>query len=600
MHLSFYFALIATTTLLSFQPISTSYAGLFSLFEHGLATAGKDAGRAAGRAAGHAGSTFAKRAEALAALSAVGAGAIYVEREGGQLLTRFVKGHAGPTIDLTDAQWKAKLVNAAKSSDGPQQLVVDLQTIKALERDFADVERSIAVQVADPSGGVYRLKHFGKIGAALEIKPGLLLPLKDAPLTAIFRQFLEGSVDRGQLHIATTMAREDADSLRRLGQIAGDKLKSLHEIKDANGQLLLPGGKGGLTVVIGHVEGNGFAIRRPDGTLADSISFEAIEKAAKEKDVSAVFVGCDTYTCSRASGTTRIVRDTEVADSLRKVLQADNNADLLAAFGSADSPFVITNSSISAAAESFTARLERLPAGAAAVRGGAITIRVAAFLSKASKADSTLWLLLLPYGFAASLAWTLEAFDGRSLTGAFDKVFPTLPNPLLSPRLYRALAVARMAIFYLLSPLVAAVFFALIILSAFNFTTSAWRTRDEVLEGLWTLLIIPHRVLLGLCILASNLLWIGIPVVVASSLLGILLYPIGMWGVVVEMLGLVVAAYFIFRNRRMIVDWLDERLIRISMAISGRRSTNRLMFTFYAVKALPLIAAAVFALIDVV
>lgn len=458
------------------------------------------------------------------------------------------------------------------------------------------------MQVADPSGGVYRLKQFGKIGAALELKPGLILPLKDAPLTAIVRQFLEGSVDRGQLHIATTMAREDADSLRRLGQIAGDKLKSLHEIKDANGQLLLPGGKGGLIVVIGHVEGNGFAIRRPDGTLADNISFEAIEKAAKEKDVSAVFVGCDTYTCSRTSGTTRIVRDTEVADSLRKVLQADNNADLLAAFGSADSPFVISNSSINAAAESFTARLERLPAGAAAVRGGAITIRVAAFLSKASKADSTLLLLLLllPYGFAASLAWMLEAFDGRPLAGAFEKVFPTLPNPLLSPRLYRTLAIARMAIFYLLSPIVTAVFSALIILSAFNFTTSAWRTRDEILEGLWTLLIIPHRVLLGLCILVSNLLWIGIPVVVASSLLGILLYPIGMWGVVVEMLGLVVAAYFIFRNRRMIVDWLDERLIRISMAISGRCSTNRLMFTFYAVKALPLIAVAVFALIDVV
>jgi hypothetical protein len=592
--------------LLTAHPARSLHAGILSLLEHGAITAGKDGGRAAEKAAGKsvgiAGATFAKRAEAIATLGLVGAGAVYAEREGDQLLTHFLKGRPGPALDLSDAQWKEKLINAVKTSEGggagPNQLILDLQTARALERDFADVEKRIAIQVADEGHGLYKLKILPQVGAALEIRPGLVLPLTDAPLQATARRFLEGSVDRGGLQIVTSMARDDADSIRRLGQIAGDKLKSIDELKGPGGNLLLPGERGSLSVLIGHVEGDGFAIRRPDGTLAETLSFDTIEKTAKEKETSVVFVGCDTYMCSKTSGTTRVVRDTEVSQSLQNVLTAETNASLIAAFGSAESPFVITNASIAAVSDSFNARINRLAVGAATVRGGAVTIRIAGILERASKFDFVPWLSA--FGFAAFLAFLLDNLDQNSLGNSYKKVFPSLPNPLLQPTAYRALAIARKCIFYCLAPLVAAAFFLLVILSAFNFSKSAWRTRDEILEGLWGMLIIPHRFLLGLCILLSNLLWVGVPVLLVSSVLGIFLFPAGFVGVLIELLGLAIAAYFIFVNRAEIISWLDSVLLKVSVAIAGRRSEFWLTFTFITVKTSPIIVVLIIVALDVV
>jgi hypothetical protein len=591
-----------------------SSAGILSLLEDGISIVGKGAlrgseivgndglrgGEAAGSAAVRGTSSpaaFAYRAAAISGMGVAAAyGSVYVERVGDEILTYLAsvipgeEGRLGPILKVSGSDWRTELVAVAKGSGtdtvSVKNIVVDLNTARTL--DFTTIERDVSVYVRDSPHTMHQLRHIETVGPVLQLKPGLVLPLSDAPLSEQILSYLDINIDKARLHFVTSMTRNDADSFRRLANVSGDKLKSIEELKDPSGRLTLPKGEGNLIVFIGHVEDDGFAIRLPDGTLAGKIRFETINAIARANKSSVVFFGCGTFLCSGVSGTINEIRDTEIADALRRIEKANSNADLLATLGSVDAPFVITESAVSEAAQQVELRLKLAANGGGTVRGGAISIRVLGFWLEESV--FSLASIVGGYGFFWMLFYIFDHSDDRSLRKSFETVFPTLPNPLIRPRLSFFLAAIREAAFYVLAPLVVGVFLCLVIFSAFNFSFSSWSRRDDLFKGLWGMLILPHLLLLGLCIWMSNVLIVGFPALCVLALAITILRPSALseFLICLSMFGAI--AVLVYRKRANILRWSDDLELRAALRLT-KGMPRLLNSAFVVAKISPLLLA---------
>ncbi|MER8792343.1 hypothetical protein NKH71_31715 [Mesorhizobium sp. M0983] len=571
-------------------------AGLLSLFEKGLMKAGEEAtekaatsaGRRALRTGVHAG-TFTERAAAVAASIALPTGALYVEREGDRLITWIIGKQQGPSINLAEPNWQSKLQSlAVQTKDLPAPAIVfDYPTARSLRSEARAAQLLHDLYVVDELGRFYPLRNIPEVGFVLELKPSLVVPISDPPPSLQILSYLDASVDTSKLHFITTMTKNDADSLRRLATNAGDKLIPLEDLRHT-GNLVLPGTEGSLTIFIGHVEGDGFAIRLPDGTLAEKIGFDVIEDAAAKQQLSVLFVGCNTYACSGISGTTREVRDTEIAEALTKIMGAQSNADLIEQFGTRTHPFVISNDSLSVAADRLQMRLYSLPDGARTARTGAIGLRLSGYLP--SPADPGIWVVFLwLFGAGVVVARTINYFDDSSLRQSFGRVYPSISNRLVAPRRHRLQSTVRELVYMSFAPLTSIYLVFVVVLSAFNFSVSAWSKRDDVMESAWSLLIVPHLVALGLAIFLSDYLVLFAPVALSFTAI----YFISE-GALLSLGVSLCVAFLVYMYRPAILVELDRAQLAGALWITKRHNHRFVSAAYLSLKTLPVVVSAGF------
>jgi hypothetical protein len=479
-------------------------ANIFSLLEKAATVAGESTLRSGEKAASRtaelaarAGS-FAGRANASLIVAGAAAGAIYIERNGDELLTFALKFGQTPTISLSDPDWIGKLAGTAASRPSEQtaipKLVFELGTAKQLDAYLPQLEAKADLWVATEYGHPLRLRLDPRAGELLELRPGLVTPLAEAPLPSQIEWLLRQRVQKESLEFVAAFDGDDADALGRFSSAAGEKLKTFGDLIDKTGKLSFERYREKLIVVIGHVEDNGFAIRGSNNQLITTLGFDSVADEAMRNRSSVLFIGCGTYTGGAKNGLLAPISDVAVGKIIEQSLGANAYGDLLARLGSPADPFVLTRDSLSATAESMHIRLQRLNHGSGTVRSGAVVLRLASFTEIAEQGLAT---SLVAYLVAWIVSAMLNALDPeRPLRRSFNRVFPILPSPLLRPRLHKTLVILKELLYFSLMPVVMCAFWFLIILSAFSFSFSAWKERDGVIEGLWTLVLLPHMVLM--------------------------------------------------------------------------------------------------------
>jgi hypothetical protein len=531
-----------------------------------------------------------------AILAAIPAGAVFVAREGEKLFTYFGKGIRGE-IRLSDPNWKDDLIRLSGDASGdaaPRRVIFDEKTANSMRHDLDSLNTAAEVYIVNEAAELHRLKKFANAGWTFELKPGLVVPLSNNPLSEVVRAFLEAPVEIGRLNFVTTMTKNDADAFRRLGDAGMNKLRSFDDLRTGGGKLDIPGDEGSLTVFIGHVENGGYALVQPDGRLTETISFEVIEQAARDKGISAIFVGCNTYSCgSRLSGTTAEIRETEILAALDTTSAPKTNAELLAAFGTPSQPFVITSDAVSASANRLRLDLERLDAGSSGVRGTAVSIRALGYISRVER--SLPWepvVLFFVIGSLGTLA--LQIFDAKSPTRIFNNVFPNIPNRELYPVRHFALWIFKSGMFLLFSPVITLLLGFLVLLAAFNLQFSVWRGRDDIMEFAWMMVVRPITILVGFLVVLSELLLICVPTVIAILPMIGFSYIVDestlVIFVLVDVAIIFLVVFFSYRHRALIIEKLDNGIVAIVRKLPIRVHSQCAVPFYFALKVLPAIA----------
>ncbi|MGO8152844.1 hypothetical protein AB9F36_23785 [Rhizobium leguminosarum] len=584
------------------SPLSSS-AGLLSALERGVVkTAEKGAATAAKNRiwlSGPRGTVLKTLTSAM--LAAIPAGAIYVGRNGDTLVT-YIGKSIGEEISLTEASWKnklGKLANQAAGNSSPPRIVFDEATAKALANDLDGLSSVAELYILNEAAGLSKLQKVTGVGWAFEVTPELVIPLAEEPLQKVILDYLNSAVEPGRVKFVTTMTKNDADAFQRLGNAAGDKLVSLDELKPVAGAFELPGERGSVVVFIGHVEGNAYAVRLPNGELNETISFDMIEAAAQQKGMSAIFVGCDTYACSGVSGTTAEIRETEILNAFHAISLTKTNAELFAGFGTKDRPFVLTSDAISTASNEMQFRLDRLPTGASEVRGGAISIRVVAAIIE--EAEYLAWKMGMSFYIGgALLAWAMQRLDRHSVSYAFEAVYPTIDNKTLYPKQYFFQAALRRTAFYTLAPVVVVSFFALVVITAVNFSFSAWKSRESIMEFIWSLIVIPHKVLFALSIVLSDFIIVCISPFVALMVCvtaSVMLSEIYGWTILLIGLAVVAAViYYSYKNRAVIIETVDRLWLSAAKCITCPFGYRFFGPIYISLKILPSVSLCVYIL----
>lgn len=417
--------------------------------------------------------------------------ATYVEISDGVAIT-FRRGEAQHVHSMVENNWLDEFEKSIKA-DGGSDLIIDYQSLPRLESQLSDLSaRRVSLFVAFGKRAA-PVRHLGGLGYAIELQPGLVVPLSGVAELPYVLPFLDAPVVKSSVRNVTTFTEEDADTIQKLATEAGESLRLVDSSIIVDGLFDFRVSRpGDVFIFIGHVEGDVFAIRAPNGDLRSSIKLSVLEQQANDAGRSAIFVGCNTFQCTRTSGTIAEITDSEVAAALSRTRDAVTNEDLLAAWGSSERPFAITAEAVREAAGTYYANLEAVAVGNRAVQGLAVSVRLATLLAPPGTDWSAIFISW--YGLGAVFALTFFVFDRRVFKGAFDEIYHQLPSPLTEPNVHFRQSVARLALFVLLAPLAASALLATILLGAINLNFRIWRGREQLMHVTWLGILRPYLI----------------------------------------------------------------------------------------------------------
>ncbi|KWT84316.1 MULTISPECIES: hypothetical protein [unclassified Variovorax] len=433
----------------------------------------------ASKTAGHAAPLSARlsKTQVLAASAGLGAGVVYVDVHGSRLFMELgdAAGHAlaSSTDDVADLVARVQ----PKGSAAPRRFVLSRESAANLGPNMKQLLGQGEVFVVEPTTGPLRVLGqvvSGRTSYFKQIYPGLLTPAESHIPTEV-AQALAQSVKRERMQVAAMFAPSDVDSLRLMASAAGDRLLSADALVESALAHTLERMRGGVLVVVGHVEDTAFVLRGAGGETIRTLRFSELEDLAGASDVRIISAGCSSYCGGATAGFARQVTDVQMAEAIKGAFDADTTGALLGAFGKHEA-LLVDQAALEGFAKSRQLHLARLHLGSTAVKSGSLAVRLYAAARSPGRLLS-IWEAMGPtylLGAAASLVMF------RTSRAAFLRSFPQLPTPELPQNHVRYIAarVGRILLYVALAP-----FFALA--AAVFILLGGWAGREAFQAWLW-------------------------------------------------------------------------------------------------------------------
>jgi hypothetical protein len=336
----------------------------------------------------------------------------------------------------------------------------------------------------------------GTIGRFREVRPGLVVALEEQ-LTEDVVQLLTSPVKTERIRVASLFDPTDADTVKRLADVAGDRLVDARAFRDPTGKIVLRDLEGGIVVAVGHVEHGSFVARRAAGGVSYRVSIAQLEAAADKAGATLLSAGCSCFPAGARAGFLGNVTDIHVAASIPTVLTAKTYADLLAAFGRPEAPFAITNSALAKLAEQQILEMARLARHGGKANTAAVSLR----LMKPGQSSSELFAVARGWFIIGLVALALMFRMNRA---AYLRLFPLPPAPQFSPVVSLIITSVRHTLFFIVAPFIGA-------LVVFSFLFGFWSAREQAHEYFWSAFFRPVEfVVITLAGLGFVALWLGL------------------------------------------------------------------------------------------
>ncbi len=433
----------------------------------------------AGKAAGHAAPSSARlsKTQVLAASAGLGAGVVYVDVHGSKLLMELgnAAGHAlaSSTDEVADLVARVH----PKASAAPKRFVLTRESAAELGPNMKQLFEQGEVFIIEPTTGPLRVLSkdiSGRPNFFKQIYPGLLTPAESHISTEV-AQALAESVKRERMRVATMFAPSDVDSLRLLASAAGDRLLGAEALVENALAQTLERMRGGVLVVVGHVEDKAFVLRSAAGATVRTLRFSDLEDLAAASDVRIISAGCTSYCGGATAGFARQVTDAQMAEAIKSAFDTDTTGALLGAFGKQEA-LIVNQAALDGFARSRQLHLAQLQMGSTAVNSGSLAVRLYA-ASRRPGLPFSFWEAIGP-AYLLGAAASLVMF--RTSRAAFLRTFAQLPTPELPQNHVRYVAalVGRTLLYIALSPFFALAALVLILLGG-------WAGREAFQAWLW-------------------------------------------------------------------------------------------------------------------
>jgi hypothetical protein len=233
--------------------------------------------------------------------------------------------------------------------------------------------------------------------------------------------------------------------------------------------------RGGVLVVVGHVEDTGFVLRSAGGETIRTLRFSALEDLAAASDVRIISAGCSSYCGGATAGFAKQVTDTQMAEAIKAAFDTDTTGGLLGAFGKHEA-LLVDQAALEGFAKTRQLHLAQLQAGSTAISSGSLAVRLYA-AARSPGLLLSMWEALGPSYLLGAVA-SLVMF--RTSRAAFLRSFPQLPTPEL-PRnhvRYVAARLGRTLLYIALAPFFALIALVLVLLGG-------WGEREAFQAWLW-------------------------------------------------------------------------------------------------------------------
>lgn len=379
-----------------------------------------------------------------------------------------------------------------------QELVIDSALAETIQPIAGGLAARYRLAIFDPRYGSRPVVRSGADAADLlvALQPGLSIPLRHAAIPSDIWSLLGRPLAPQRVRALALVSKEDPDTLARLLQAGGDRIAILPR---SDVPFSLRDFRNGVAILIGHVEEGAFVLPGAGSAPARRIGFAEVEAEAARNNTTVLYVGCGTFSEGTGTGYLREVLDSEVAEGLGRGLKASTYQELLAAFGTTSSPFVIIPDAFRREANSLVLATERLQAQDQRLHRGAASVRLTTRFAPISTLVDTNLLLCV-----ATLL-ILIAIGLQTSWASYDRMFPALPYRALRPRAFRVAHGGKLLLFGLLLP------FSVLWTTSLVLLFVGWEKRAAYFELFWSLFLRRTR-------LTALVACVGLLVVLAVAL----------------------------------------------------------------------------------
>jgi hypothetical protein len=452
------------------------------------------------------------RAEVLTL--AAGTTGVYLEIEGPQVVLQSLQGMAkSVSIATEDLTKSLSRILRDIGGDAPNsRVLMTRHTATSLGPALDDLIKANKAFVFDSDFGQVplRLERLadGSPARFREIVPGLYVRL-EGELSSDVISLLQAPLRTDRLRVVSIFhATDDADAIKRVAEVAGDRLSDVNKILRPDGSVSFRAFSKQTVVIVGHVEDGAFVAKAADGSIASKVSISALEKAARDADVSLLSAGCSSEVAGSSNGFIEGITDSGFAASLRAALSTDTYGKFLGAMGK-ESPFVVSDRGLSALADEHRLQMEVVNRYSKPINGGFRTVRIYQAFRGALEVYQ---IELLAVVGAVITSFLLMFKRNRS---AFLNAYPLLPASMFHPNVYLTTRCIREFLFLVIGPFVS-------LAVACSLPLGGWKYRDRFNLFLWSALSRPAEFAFYLFAYCSYfLLWVSLLVAIASFFLAV-------------------------------------------------------------------------------
>jgi hypothetical protein len=444
-----------------------------------------------------------------------GSAAVFIDMRGPHVifegLSKGGQSIADATGDIAQAarRFFDEVGDAGTQPLATQRYVMTRETAKALDNKIDDLANEGLVSVIERGWGAVPVRVLplgeGTLGRFRELRPGLVVRLNE-DLTQEAVELLQSTVERERIRVVSFFDANDVATVRRLAETAGNRLVDGQSLVGAQGKVRSPFRKGDIIIAVGHVEGRDFVVRSAVGNVSYRVTIAEVEEAADRAGATLLSAGCNCFTASSRGGFLGPVTDAEVALSVSEALNAKSYADMLAAFGRSDTPYVITNRALAKLSEQRVLELERLTRHSHSVNVGAVALRLTRLVQSEPRmpVQSEPRMPNIMEGIITGVLPFMERiitgvlpFMERIITGvlpflfmfrrnrnAYIRLFPVEPNSRLFPVRSLGVRCLREGLFFTFGPVISTLVFV-------SFLFGGWSARDTLHEFFWSALFRP-------------------------------------------------------------------------------------------------------------
>ena len=489
--------LVALAATLLLASPATAQVGILSWLLKGerIATVGEDLSLAE-----KLGMATAKLSRAEVATLAGGVAGAYVYFDGSTVVLESLQ-DAAKSIILRADDLKTSFSHALSTVGGASpnsRILMTRSTADTLSPVLHDAIKNNKIFVLDNDFGQVPVRieklATGQTAMFRELVPGLYVPLNKS-LGDDVVQLLKSPFRSERLRLISTFDKlDDANSIKRVTDVVGDRFSDWTQIFRSDGSVSLKPFSGETIIMMGHIEDGAFVVKGVDGSLR-SIPIDLLEKAARNADVTLLSAGCNSEIAGASNGFIDYITDAGFASSLTSALDARTYAEFFGRLGS-KSPFVVSDSGLKTLADENRIEIEAVKRYAKPVNFAIRTIRI----FQAFRSVIEIYQMELQ-AFLATLFATFVLLFRRNRS-AFMNNYPFLSSPKIHQFVYVSSRISREVVFLLIGPFIS-------LLAALSIPVFGWQKRQDALSYLWSCLRRPGEfVIKALLFLSVYFIWI--------------------------------------------------------------------------------------------